>query len=64
MRIACLLLFALTTFSLGRGQNIYIPENGIVTLRSMVNGDYSQPNVIRLNSNDQIEFSFDELSHE
>lgn len=64
MRRTFLLLFALTTFLSGQGQNIYIPENGIATLRSIVNEDYRQPKVIRLNSNDRIELSFDELSHE
>ena len=36
----------------------------INTLRVIVNGDWEQPAIIRLNSDDRIEFSFDEMSHQ
>ena len=34
------------------------------TLRMMVNGDWELPAIISLNSDDRIEFSFDEMSHQ
>ena len=36
----------------------------INTLRTIVNGDWERPAIITLGSDDRIEFSFDEMSHE
>ena len=36
----------------------------INTLRAISNGDWERPQIIMLNSDESIEFSFDEMSHE
>ena len=36
----------------------------INTLRVISNGDWERPQIIRLNSDETIEFSFDEMSHD
>ena len=61
----CSLLFSLLCLSGGiRAQRTEIYAPHIQTVQVVANNDINAPAVITLDSNDYIELSFDELSHE
>ena len=58
------LLYALTVGSRALAQVAYVGHSHIRTCRVVANGDVFAPPVIKLDEGEQIELSFDELSHQ
>ena len=54
----------ITVSATSRAQWTGSASDRINTLRTIVNGDWERPAIITLGSDDRIEFSFDEMSHE
>ena len=63
LKYICLAAFSAVSMT-SSAQWLGSASDRLNTLRTIVNGDWERPAIITLGSDDRIEFSFDEMSHE